>query len=119
MRNEPSTRIEKYRKRHPMLGPGEVGRNFGYFERGPLRIISSGTPEEGSDPWEHVSVSCADRCPTWDEMKTVKEMFWQDSETVVQFHPKKSQYVNSHPFCLHLWRNTKAEHELPPTHLVG
>lgn len=35
-----------------------------------LRIIAS----SGSDeiPWEHVSVSTARRCPTWDEMDAVK-----------------------------------------------
>ena len=54
--------------------------------------------------WEHVSVSLVDRCPTWQEMCFVKSLFWGDDDLVVQFHPPESEYVNSHPFCLHLWR---------------
>lgn len=38
--------------------------------------------------WEHVSVAFANRTPTWDEMSKVKDMFWNEDETVVQFHPK-------------------------------
>ena len=40
--------------------------------------------------WEHVSVSYKNRVPTWDEMCKVKDMFWNDEECVVQYHPPKS-----------------------------
>lgn len=73
---------------------------------------------DGCD-WEHVSVSRKDRIPTWDEMCAVKAMFWDDSDCVVQFHPPKSEYVNNHARCLHLWRKVGVEFELPPTLLVG
>lgn len=69
--------------------------------------------------WQHVSVSTKHRTPTWEEMAEIKKLFWGEDVTVVQYHPKKSEYVNNHPYCLHLWRNTKAEHELPPSLLVG
>ncbi len=89
---------------------------------GELRIISSGTPADGEAPWEHVSVSSLYRCPTWDEMKAVKELFWHDEETVIQFHPRKSAYVSVHPYTLHLWRNVepfKSDYELPPSYLIA
>lgn len=58
--------------------------------------------------WDHVSVSpCNHRrqaCPTWDEMCAIKDMFFDTEETVVQYHPAKSDYVNVHPYCLHLWK---------------
>lgn len=54
--------------------------------------------------WEHVSVSRKDRCPTWDEMCQVKDLFWDEDDCVVQFHPPKAEYVNFHENCLHLWR---------------
>lgn len=56
--------------------------------------------------WEHVSVSILEqeRCPTWEEMCFVKNFFWNEEDTVLQFHPPKSEYVNTHPYCLHLWR---------------
>lgn len=85
-----------------------------------LNIIAS----DGLDPpplggWEHVSVFIEGKNPpNWTEMCWVKDHFWQDEETVLQFHPKKSEYKNLHPNCLHLWRNVGLNHPLPPTMLV-
>ena len=69
--------------------------------------------------WEHVSVSRTDRCPTWDEMCQVKAMFWDDEDCVVQFHPPRSEYVDNHPFCLHLWRPVNGAFPMPDSILVG
>lgn len=69
--------------------------------------------------WDHVSISLKTRCPNWPEMCQIKDLFFHDHETVVQFHPKKSEYVNNHPYCLHLWRNQTEEHALPPSILTG
>ena len=71
--------------------------------------------------WEHVSVSTPERCPTWEEMCWIKDLFWDEEETVVQYHPPKSRYVNMHPFTLHLWRPTRSKDRLPfpPSNLVG
>ena len=59
----------------------------------------TGYPEPA---WEHVSVSTPCRCPTWPEMHWVKEQFWNDDEFVIQIHPLKADYINCHPYCLHL-----------------
>ena len=69
--------------------------------------------------WEHVSVSLKSRVPTWDEMCEVKRIFWDAEDCVVQFHPPKSEYVNCHPYCLHLWRSIDAEMPRPPAWMVG
>lgn len=69
--------------------------------------------------WEHVSVSLRDRCPTWDEMCVVKDIFWDAEITVMQIHPPKSQYVNQHPYCLHLWRPQHNTIPTPPMWMVG
>jgi hypothetical protein len=69
--------------------------------------------------WEHVSVSRRDRCPTWEEMCQIKNLFWEDTDCVVQFHPPKSEYVNNHQFCLHLWRPTNQQLPMPASLLVG
>jgi len=121
MRNEPNLRIENYRKYHSSLGLSDPGANWGYFVIGSLRIVSSGGTENnpGAKGWEHVSVSCTDRCPTWQEMAKVKNLFWKDDETVVQFHPQKDKYINYHPYCLHLWRLTNQEFILPPKELIA
>jgi hypothetical protein len=83
--------------------------------------MSSGTCDVNpyGKGWEHVSVSCVDRCPTWAEMDKVKKLFWSDDETVVQFHPRENVKVNVHPYCLHLWKMADTEFVLPPSDLVG
>lgn len=69
--------------------------------------------------WEHVSVSLTHRCPTWDEMCFVKDVFWDGDECVVQYHPPKAEYVNHHPYCLHLWKHVQGEFATPPAMMVG
>lgn len=85
-----------------------------------LRIVASAADPRDTlaDGWEHVSVSTKRRVPNWTEMCFVKALFWEDEEAVLQFHPPKSDYVNNHPHCLHLWRH-KDGHRLPPSILVG
>lgn len=71
--------------------------------------------------WEHVSISPAgkkNRCPTWEEMCAVKDMFFEPEEVVMQLHPAHSEYVNNHPYCLHLWRPLEREIPLPPVKFV-
>jgi hypothetical protein len=69
--------------------------------------------------WEHVSVSLPNRCPTWPEICLVKDMFWPEDQAVVQYHPRTSEYVNWHPFCLHLWRPINQAIPTPPAIFVG
>lgn len=81
----------------------------------PVHIIAS-----DGEGWEHVSVSLRNRTPTWDEMCYVKDLFWDPEDVVVQFHPKRSEYVNVHPNCLHLWRpNDGSVICTPPPRLIG
>jgi hypothetical protein len=99
------------------------GDDFGFFflrmngASEALRVmVSSGADEM---PWEHASVSLPTRCPTWNEMCWVKGLFWHDTETVVQYHPPKSDYVSFHPFCLHLWKPIGLNLPRPPAVAVG
>lgn len=68
--------------------------------------------------WEHISVSTELRCPRWNEMQQVKELFFEDEEAVMQLHPPKSVYINSHPYCLHLWRPITSPIPLPNPNMV-
>lgn len=75
--------------------------------------------------WEHASVSVSrigekqTRCPTWGEMCWVKNLFWDETDCVIQYHPAKSEYVNMHPFVLHLWRPTDQVIPIPDKRMVG
>ena len=67
------------------------------------------------DGWDHVSVSFRNRVPTWDEMCKIKDIFFDEDECCVEYHPKKKDYVNLHPYCLHIWRPQEAQIPVPPT----
>lgn len=71
--------------------------------------------------WEHVSVCPRKRkyMPSWDDMCKLKDMFFREDETVAQYHPAKSEYVNNMPNCLHLWRPTAETLPTPPSIMVG
>ena len=65
--------------------------------------------------WEHVSVSVltADRTPKWNEMSYIKDLFFEEDEYVIQFHPAKKDYINFIGNCLHLWRNRLYPQRIP------
>lgn len=69
--------------------------------------------------FEHCSVSLPTRCPSWEQMCVIKEAFWKDDECCMQLHPPKSNYVNNHPYCLHIWRPINVEIPQPPSVMVG
>ena len=74
-------------------------------------------------PWEHVSVHCFSGkrqfTPTWVEMCAVKDIFWDEDDVVIQFHPARSDYVNNHANTLHLWRPVGIQLPVPPAITVG
>jgi hypothetical protein len=69
--------------------------------------------------WEHVSVSLKKKiCPTWNEMCFLKALFWGPDDLVIQYHPPKQNYVNMHPYVLHLWRPVDQIIPMPEAYLV-
>jgi hypothetical protein len=44
--------------------------------------------------WDHVSVSLPNRCPNWQEMCFIKDVFFDAHECAMQLHPPKSENVN-------------------------
>lgn len=114
----------KYRFRkvgHP-LHSGDSDGNAGCFiipfRSFELRVIAS-DGKSVKPQWEHVSVSLSKRCPNWEEMCFIKNLFWDEEDCIIQFHPPKSEYVNNHNFCLHLWRPVGKKIDLPPSIFVG
>lgn len=108
MKPEPNQLVEPFRI------DGPPGTNSGAFviryQSARLRVVAS----DGMG-WDHVSVSLATRCPTWQEMCRIKGLFFKDEEVVMQIHPAKSDYINVHEYTLHLWRpQSKAEGEQMP-----
>jgi hypothetical protein len=108
----------EYRIQSGMLGSNdEIGNKGAFtipFESFVLHVIAS----EGMG-WEHVSVSLSHRTPNWREMCFIKDLFWDAEDVVIQYHPAKSEYVNLHDNCLHLWRPVGVEIPTPPKELFG
>lgn len=76
--------------------------------------------------WDHVSVSLItltetgpiERCPRWNEMCFIKDLFFDENETVLQYHPSKDEYVNIHQYVLHLWKPLDQDIPKPPSIMV-
>lgn len=115
--------LEIYRVRNGVMGSRHFEGGGLFIIPGPykreLRVIASSGDAELGILWEHVSVSTVGRCPNWPEMDLIKRLFWDDEETVMQLHPPRSQWINQHPFCLHLWKPIGQEIPLPPPETVG
>lgn len=110
---------EQFRVRTGRMGSSDADGNNGMFMV-KLKAHSQTVAVIASDQggWEHVSVSRRDRCPTWAEMCEVKDLFFGPDEWVMQYHPAQTDYVNDHPFCLHLWRPTDCQIPKPPVWMV-
>jgi hypothetical protein len=110
--------------RNPQLSEPAYGLTGAFEIMGPcgavLRIIANDALEPEADGWEHVSVSTKKRCPNWDEMCFVKDLFWEEEELVIQYHVPKSDHINNHPYVLHMWRDTLHPHpRMPGSRAVG
>lgn len=85
-----------------------------------INVIAS-----NGDNWDHLSVTItpaldvAHRCPTWEEMETVRKLFTKPNEVWVQFGVPSREHISFHPYCLHWWRHHTREVRLPPSYMVG
>lgn len=69
---------------------------------GDLRVVIDCDRKDDGQEWIHVSYSCESRVPSHADTVLVKETFIGDRYAYAVF-PPKSNYVNIHPNCLHLW----------------
>lgn len=110
------TYIEKFRLRDREL---ECYGCNGDSGNGIFKVFVSGKSfyciASNGGGWEHISIHRPNgKIPTWEEMCALKDIFFEDEEVVVQYHPKKSEYVNIHEGCLHLWRPINETMPTPP-----
>lgn len=113
-------KAEKFRETKGIFA-SHLGDQFGKFwiKMSPIALPLQVLVAPADEEWQHVSVSIPNRCPTWQEMCFIKDMFWGEDEVVLQYHPRKSEYVNNHPYCLHLWRPNHIQIPEPPSIFVG
>lgn len=109
---------EKYRCKDPLGREHKAGDQYGAFFIKRLGCKDLFIIANSGNDWDHVSVSCRGSVPTWEDMCFVKSLFWDEDETVVQFHPRKSEYVNFANNCLHLWKFNDGDFPTPPSWMV-
>ena len=51
----------------------------------------------------HLSISKANEHPSYEDIKQARYNFTPDSVVMAQIFPPKSQFVNLHEHCFHLW----------------
>lgn len=118
MRDEFPIQVERSRTEYlpfyPKTAPHAKNGIFKIWRRKEifLVLISDGMG------WDHVSASLETRCPDWKEMCWLKNLFFDEDEAVLQFHPPTKDYINMAKNCLHLWR-PHAGMELPDPVMVG
>ena len=66
-------------------------------------VIVSATEELDGRAWVHFSMARADRLPTWEELVEGKEAFLGRESKAIMVLAPRSQWVNIHPNCLHLF----------------
>lgn len=69
----------------------------------------------------HISVSCKDRYPTWEEIKAARYELVPEEAFMVMALPPPEHYINLHSNAFHLWEtndrglvNLTAHREPPP-----
>jgi hypothetical protein len=112
----------QYRVKKGVLSSDKTFGNNGAFEIPLSNRTTAFVIASDGEGWEHVSVHIVsegeERTPTWAEMCKIKDIFWEETETVLQYHPAKEQYVNNHKHTLHLWKPIDIDIPLPKKYLV-
>jgi len=62
-----------------------------------------GTEVHDGRPWLHVSLARRDRLPAWADVVLAKEVFVGIEANAIMPFPPRSEWVNKHRYCLHLW----------------
>ncbi|MBW1812170.1 MAG: hypothetical protein JRJ39_00480 [Deltaproteobacteria bacterium] len=118
MKNKLPSNLEKLRVDHPFYEkqiPGNIEGCFRIPYRYHKLLVICGCGEG----WDHVSVSLKHRCPKWEEMCFIKNLFFKSDELAIQFHPPEKDYINVGKTVLHLWRPWDQEVQLPPKWMLA
>jgi hypothetical protein len=84
----------------PYLSGPYIGTRHAY-STGECRIIVTREIYGRRARW-HLSISCADRYPSWDEIRDARYALLPDDVTMAMLLPPKAQYVNLMKNCFHL-----------------
>lgn len=75
-----------------------------YKSRDGLTVIVSCCIESDGKHWVHLSVSRKKQMPSWAEFNRVKGIFLGEEALAVQVFAPRTEWVNDHDYCLHLYQ---------------
>ena len=52
-------------------------------------------------------------------MMMIKEKLFSEEDVVFQLHPREEDYINTHPYCLHLWKPNNCNMVVPPLNSIN
>jgi hypothetical protein len=79
-----------------------------YASKKGLRVLLS-HERHNDQMWIHVSVSRQNRIPPWADIRKVKDIFIGRDQKAIMVIPSESEYVNCHPYCMHLFSNLERD----------
>jgi len=105
-----STKLNGWRDMGPRGLPTLPGHSVRYYQKGPCHAFIAREPFGKSDAllW-HLSISCKDRYPGWNEIKDARYTLLPLGLTFAMLLPPSGEYVNIHPNCFHLWEAREFE----------
>jgi len=68
-----------------------------------LSVILSASMELDGKKWLHVSCAHPEKLPSWETLKTVKDIFVGRNRQAIQILPSEKRYININEYCLHLF----------------
>ncbi len=83
------------------------------------RYVEGNQKLDANYPWNHVSASLPNKCPTWEDMCKLKDLFFEPHEVAMQLHPAQSDNISNHSYCLHIWEPVNDIIPMPPSAMVG
>jgi hypothetical protein len=101
--------VEETIVERPDLGPaivhGERTYELHAFTMGACRMLLGHEPDDDGELRWHMTISCSDRHPTWDEIKTARYRLLGPDLKTAMFLPPVDEYVNvpSQDHVFHVW----------------
>lgn len=70
-----------------------------------IKVIATAAIEKDLCLWLHVSFACNNKMPDYSDISFIKQQFFGDDLKAIMVFPKRTEHINLHQYCLHLWAN--------------
>ena len=105
-----STKLGGWRDMGKMELPTLPGYYARVYRKGPCAVMVAQEQygRRGELLW-HLSISCKDRYPGWNEIKDARYKLLPLGLTFAMLMPPPGEYINIHDNCFHLWEAREFE----------